>query len=46
MAIAQLLVEEVQGIPFEKSDRTFLGQDAPEGPVKSQPRRRRGKRNG
>ena len=31
MPIAQLIVEEVQGIPFEKSGRTFKGQSAPEG---------------
>jgi len=31
MPIAQLIVEEVKGIPFERSDRTFVGQTAPEG---------------
>jgi dCTP deaminase len=31
MPIAQLIVEEVKGIPFEKSDLTFKGQRAPEG---------------
>ncbi len=31
MPIAQLIVEEVKGIPFEKEDRTFKGQRAPEG---------------
>jgi dCTP deaminase len=45
MAIAQLIVEEVQGIPFEKADRTFMGQDAPEGPVKRTPRERKARRN-
>jgi dCTP deaminase len=33
MPIAQLIVEEVEEIPFEKSDRTFKGQRAPEGRV-------------
>lgn len=32
MPIAQLLVEEVDGIPFEKHDRQFKGQRAPAGP--------------
>jgi len=32
MPIAQLIVEEVEGIPFEKEDRQFQGQRAPEGP--------------
>jgi dCTP deaminase len=31
MPIAQLIVEEVKGIPFEKEDRIFKGQRAPEG---------------
>lgn len=31
MPIAQLIVEEVKGIPFERDDRTFVGQTAPEG---------------
>jgi dCTP deaminase len=31
MPIAQLIVEEVKGIPFEKPDHTFKGQQAPEG---------------
>lgn len=31
MPIAQLIVEEVRGIPFVRSDRTFSGQTAPEG---------------
>jgi dCTP deaminase len=31
MPIAQLIVEEVKDIPFEKSDRTYVGQTAPEG---------------
>lgn len=33
MPIAQLIVEEVKGIPFEREDRTFKGQRAPEGKV-------------
>lgn len=33
MPIAQLIVEEVKGIPFEREDRTFRGQTTPEGPV-------------
>jgi dCTP deaminase len=33
MPIAQLLVEEVDGIPFEKDDRQFKGQKSPEGPT-------------
>jgi dCTP deaminase len=32
MPIAQLIVEEVEGIPFKKEDRQFQGQRAPEGP--------------
>jgi len=31
MPIAQLIVEEVKGIPFEKPNLTFKGQKAPEG---------------
>lgn len=31
MPIAQLIVEEVKGIPFEREDRQFVGQSAPEG---------------
>lgn len=33
MPIAQLIVEEVDGIPFSKDDRQFQGQRAPEGPA-------------
>jgi len=33
MPIAQLIIEEVSGIPFEKSDRTFKGQKSPEGRI-------------
>jgi dCTP deaminase len=33
MPIAQLIIEEVKGIPFEKEDRQFKGQRAPEGPI-------------
>jgi dCTP deaminase len=36
MPIAQLIIEEVQGIPFEKTDRAFKGQRTPEGPVADQ----------
>lgn len=35
MPIAQLIIEEVRGIPFEKGDRTFKGQRAPEGRVEA-----------
>jgi dCTP deaminase len=35
MPIAQLIVEEVKGIPFENADRTFKGQRAPEGKLDS-----------
>jgi dCTP deaminase len=35
MPIAQLLVEEVDGIPFEKADRQFKGQRSPLGPTPS-----------
>lgn len=31
MPIAQLIVEEVKGIPFVREDRTFVGQRTPEG---------------
>lgn len=44
MPIAQLIIEEVKGIPFEKSDSTFKGQQSPEGRVKErQTRNARGK---
>ena len=33
MPIAQLLVEEVDGLPFEKDDRQFKGQRSPLGPT-------------
>jgi dCTP deaminase len=42
MPIAQLIVEEVSGIPFEKADRTFKGQSAPEGRVEAKPRKKSG----
>jgi len=44
MPIAQLIVEEVKGIPFVRGDRTFSGQNAPEGRVDSTEKPARGKR--
>lgn len=46
MPIAQLIVEEVRGIPFVREDRTYAGQTAPEGRVESsqnKPAGRKGK---
>ena len=45
MPIAQLIVEEVRGIPFEKSERSFQGQRTPEGGPEqkaSRPHRKKG----
>jgi hypothetical protein len=33
MPIAQILVAEVDGIPFEKDERQFKGQRSPLGPT-------------
>jgi dCTP deaminase len=43
MPIAQLIIEEVKGIPFEKTDTTFKGQTSPEGRAKGQSARRHAK---
>ncbi len=44
MPIAQLIIEEVRGIPFEKDDPTFKGQRSPEGISESKPRASGGKK--